>query len=167
MNKLNPKAIWLLFRDYLVVVSFSLPLFIIISIAIAGGLLQLNYSYILLIIFLIIIALIILAYFLAKLSYNNFCYMLKDESYYQESGIIFKHYLSIPYDRIQSVDIKQGPIGRFLGISSIYILTAGSSGYGQYMSAIQGRIQGIAENEAVELRNQIIKKAKESRKSTI
>jgi putative membrane protein len=45
-----------------------------------------------------------------------------------DSGILSRTSRSIPFDRIQDVDITQGPIARLLGIAKVKLETGGSAG---------------------------------------
>ncbi|QNM82205.1 PH domain-containing protein [Sphingomonas sabuli] len=48
-----------------------------------------------------------------------------------DSGIFSRTHRSIPFDRIQDVDITQGAIARLLGIAAVRFETGGASGGGQ------------------------------------
>ena len=45
-----------------------------------------------------------------------------------DSGILSRTHRSIPFDRIQDVDISQGPLARLLGLARVKFETGGSSG---------------------------------------
>ena len=45
-----------------------------------------------------------------------------------DSGILSRTHRSIPFDRIQDVDITQGPLARLLGLARVKFETGGSSG---------------------------------------
>ncbi|SOB88268.1 PH domain-containing protein [Sphingomonas guangdongensis] len=45
-----------------------------------------------------------------------------------DSGIVHRTHRSIPFDRIQDVDVSQGPVGRLLGIARVRFETGGSAG---------------------------------------
>jgi len=76
-----------------------------------------------------------------------------------EKGIIWKKYVSIPYERIQNVDILRGVFARLLGLSDLQVQTAGASGYSRYGFA-EGRLPGLGISEAEEIRDELIKRAK-------
>ena len=65
-----------------------------------------------------------------------------------DSGIFSRTHRSIPFDRIQDVDISQGPIARLLGIAKVKFETGGSSGAGQD----EGVLQAIRLERAEQLR---------------
>ena len=48
-----------------------------------------------------------------------------------DSGILSRTHRSIPFDRIQDVDITQGPVARLLGLAKVKFETGGSAGAGE------------------------------------
>src|SRR3989344_4147735 len=76
----------------------------------------------------LLIVCILLTYIWARLSYHFYRYELTKEGFRKESGVISKSYVTIPYNRIQNVDIYRGVMARLLGLSSLWIQTAGISG---------------------------------------
>lgn len=89
----------------------------------------------------------------AYLAYENYKYELQKDRVYIEKGIIWKKYVSIPFDRVQNVDIVRGPIARLLGLSDLQIQTAGA-----VHVIIEGRIPGIKPEEANKLKDEILSK---------
>jgi len=63
----------------------------------------------------------------AKLAYHFYRYELREDGFRKELGVIWKKYITIPYDRIQNVDIYRGVIAPILGLSDLNIQTAGMS----------------------------------------
>lgn len=90
----------------------------------------------------------------AHLWYENFGYKFESDRVSIEKGIIFKKYVSIPYNRIQNVDIHRGPIARALDLSDLQIQTAGASG----VQIIEGRIPGVSKHDAEKQRDEILSK---------
>lgn len=107
---------------------------------------------------------IILAFSLiwAKLTYNNYKYELRTDGFRKEHGVIWKKYVTIPYERIQNVDIYRGILARLLGLSDLQIQTAGMSGrgVGSYGAGSEGRLPGVSVEEAEKLRDELVKRAK-------
>jgi putative membrane protein len=68
-----------------------------------------------------------------------------------DSGIFSRTHRSIPFDRIQDVDISQGVLARLFGIARVKLETGGSSG----PKADEGVLQAIPLKRAEELRNLI------------
>jgi putative membrane protein len=64
------------------------------------------------------------------------------------SGILSRTHRSIPFDRIQDVDITQGPIARALGLAKVKFETGGGAGGGED----EGVLQAIPLQRAEELR---------------
>jgi putative membrane protein len=66
-----------------------------------------------------------------------------------DSGILSRRHRSIPFDRIQDVDIVQGPLARLLGLAEVKFETGGGGG-GRHSE--EGVLQTIALPRAEELR---------------
>jgi membrane protein YdbS with pleckstrin-like domain len=109
----------------------------------------------------------------ARMSYNRWLYELKPDSIRIEKGIIWKKYVSIPYARVQNIDIRRGIVARIFGFSSLFIETAGRSaiayrGYGgrggnAYQS--EGYLPALGIKDAEGLRDRIMAKIKNAPKS--
>jgi|SRR3989344_1963573 len=109
------------------------------------------------------IVLLVLLYVWAKLSFHYYKYELSDMVFKKEHGIIWKKYVSIPYDRIQNVDIHRGIIARILGLSDVQIQTAGGISSGSYGAFSEGRLMGVSKEEAERIRDELIMKSRQSR----
>ena len=68
-----------------------------------------------------------------------------------DSGIVNRTHRSIPFDRIQDVDISQGPLARLLGLARVKLETGGSAGD----KADDGALAAIALSRAEALRDQV------------
>ena len=101
-------------------------------------------------------------YLWAKLSYQNWHYELGEDAIKIEKGIIWKKYISIPYNRIQNIDIYRGVIDRLLGLSDLQIQTAGYGAAGASGVGSEGRLPGLAKDEAEKLREELVKRSKRS-----
>ncbi len=99
------------------------------------------------------------SYLWAKLSYYFYRYELREDGFRKEYGVIWKKYVTIPYDRIQNVDIYRGLIARLLGLSDLNIQTAGA-GMPQFG---EGRLPGLSREVAEQMRDELIKRARSSR----
>ncbi|HSA84180.1 MAG TPA: PH domain-containing protein [Patescibacteria group bacterium] len=103
---------------------------------------------------------ILLALFLnfiwAHLTWYFYKYELRDDGFRQEHGVIWKKYVTIPYEKIQNVDIYKGPLDRIFGISDLNIQTAGISGG----TRTEGRLPGLSPEVAERLRDELIKRAR-------
>ena len=175
MKQLDPKVVWLFF------ISFVLRLFIPIMFLVFWaspllGLLffsgvreqlttgygeEISLNFISVPVLLLIIAVfIILCFVWAKLSYHFYKYELTEAGFRKELGVIYKRYVTIPYDRIQNVDIYRGILARMLGLSDLNIQTAGSS---VGVVAGEGRLIGVSKEVAEQLRDELIQRARNSK----
>ena len=121
-----------------------------------------NYLFVLYILLLFIFC-FIFSYLWARLSYRFWKYEITEDAVRIEKGVIWKKYISIPYERIQNVDIYRGILARILGLSTLNIQTAGYSGAGGRGMWSEGNIPGVSVDIAEQLRNDLIKRAKGTR----
>lgn len=110
-----------------------------------------------------IVLLIVILYVWAEFSYRNYLYELADDAFRKELGVIYKKYVSIPYDRIQNVDIYRGIWARILGLSDLHIQTAGMGTIGKFGALAEGRLPGLAMEEAEKLRDELIRRTRQSK----
>jgi membrane protein YdbS with pleckstrin-like domain len=76
--------------------------------------------------------------------YDSFTFLLTEDMLLIEKGVLFKNKIVVPYSRVQNVNIKQGPLQRILGISSVYVITAGVTYFGgNYASGMGAHLPGI------------------------
>ncbi|XOB41403.1 MAG: PH domain-containing protein [Candidatus Nealsonbacteria bacterium] len=166
MEKLHPKAVWIFFFQFLstflffgffIAIFLIVPLLMMIQKKIGEGTVALPWGWLILGLFLYII----FCYIWAKLTYRFWRYQLTEDAIKIEKGVIWKKYISIPYERIQNVDIYRGILARLLGLSDLQIQTAGySGGYGRYGGGIEGKLPGIDIQTAEQLREDLIKRIK-------
>lgn len=96
-----------------------------------------------------------------RLAYNRWFYELTPEGLKIEKGIIWKRYSSIPYERIQNIDIRRGIFARYFDYSELNIQTAGYSGMptrGAGIYGSEGYIPAVDMKHAEEIRDFILKK---------
>lgn len=74
----------------------------------------------------VIISLVFIVW--TKLYYDSMFYELHDDELRWRRGVWFRTTGIVPYNRITNLDLKQGPLMRWLDISTISIQTAGYSG---------------------------------------
>jgi len=187
VQNLDPKAKWLFFLQFLPIFviltvflgMFLLPLLIMLLtipmiLMVAGQNTQFTLTGLatalipLLAILIFGIGIFLLAYFWAKLTWKNYTYQLKDEAIEIQRGVIWKRLSSIPYERVQNVDVLRGILARLLGLSDLQIQTAGYSGavsgFGLFSLASEGRLPGLNQQVALSLKEEIIKKADSTQK---
>jgi len=169
MNQLHPRAVWLFFISSLLcffLIFLFLGFYLIIGILSELGENTGITSYIGWI-FVFAFVVIVLLYIWAKLSYHFYRYELREDGFRKELGVITKKYVTIPYDRIQNVDIYRGILARILGLSDLNIQTAGASAqmsrYGGLTGGAEGRLPGLSREDAEKLRDELIRRAKQSK----
>ncbi len=158
-QQLDPKAVWLFFlRSVFVFLFIAIWLgfgFMAALADTAGGVWGIA--------LLLLLGVLVTAFIWAKLRYHFYRYELTEEGFRKELGVIFKKYVTIPYDRIQNVDIYRGILGRILGLSDLNIQTAGMSAsvgrFGVSGGGAEGRLPALSREIAEEVRNELIRRA--------
>jgi membrane protein YdbS with pleckstrin-like domain len=74
-------------------------------------------------------------------------YAERDDDLYITSGIMWRRLVVVPYGRMQYVDVKAGPLERWLGIATVKLHTASP--------ATSASIPGLDRAEAARLRNSL------------
>jgi len=163
MEKLHPKAIWLFFIQSLIgfgifgfaiSLFFLLPLLSVLQEAVVGEGIYIPWGWLILFFFFYII----FCYYWAKWNYNAWRYEFAENAVKIEKGVIWKKYISIPYERVQNVDIYRGILARILGLSDLHIQTAGYSGYGRHGRGTEGRLPGLDPQVAEQLREKLVRR---------
>lgn len=75
-------------------------------------------------------------------------YAIRQNDISYKSGLIFFSMTSIPFNRIQHVEVSQGPLGRLFDLASVKVYTAGGS-------TSDLSIGGLKKEEAHKLRDHI------------
>ncbi len=161
MKQLHPRAVWLFFFQGnlialilgLIIATFLLGILsLIIGIeTFRETLTAITRPYLIL-----ICSFLTAAYIRAKLLYRSYRYQLTNDGFRKESGIIWKHYVTIPYNRIQNVDIYRSIWDRIFELSDLQIQTAGMNSTGRYGKTSQERLQGLSVEEAEKLRDDLL-----------
>lgn len=174
MKQLDPKSVWLFF------VSLILRWFMLLIIL--GAYLTLLFTAFLYRLrdntgdisfgflnwlWIIIPALLVFFFIWAKLTYRFYHYELTDAGFRKELGVVYKKYVTIPYDRIQNIDIYRGILARILGLSDLNVQTAGASAvvgrYGAVGIGAEGHLPGLSQEVAEQLRDELIQRARQSK----
>lgn len=161
-QRLDPKAVWLFFLNS-AFVFMLIMLLIGFNLLIAVSVYKIKLSGLLFIVFLIILA---FSFIWAKLKYHFYFFELREDGFRKESGVILKKYVTIPYNRIQNIDIYRGVLARILGLSNIHIQTAGMSstiGRGGAGRIAEGQIPGLSKENAKKLRDELIRLIRQSK----
>lgn len=168
MKKLHPGALWSFRLGGLLMFGFFGIFLVYGAVAGLSSKVQLNTAVVgtsvVLIIFYLVVVLVLTEVY-ARMTYNRWLYDITSTGVKMEKGIIWKKYSSIPYERVQNVEIHRGILARILGFSSMEIETAGSSsgayyvgprGGGRYHS--EGHIPALDVKEAESIREYILKR---------
>jgi hypothetical protein len=75
-----------------------------------------------------IVVVFVLFFYWVKLYYQSMWYELHEDEMRWKRGVWFRTTGIVPYNRITNLDLKQGPVMRWLNISTLSIQTAGYSG---------------------------------------
>ena len=75
-------------------------------------------------------------------------YQLRDDDLLFRRGLLFQRFVSVPYGRMQLVDINRGPLARAVGLSELKFVTAAV--------ATGVVIPGLPAAEAEELRDRLV-----------
>src|SRR3989338_4497553 len=162
MTKLHPKAVYLFWWSYFWIFLFT---FAFLGFFIGIGLLALtqNWSSLFLFTSIVLFLSIALSALWAKLMYNSYSFEAAKTSLNIRWGVLRKHSATIPYQRIQNIDVNRGIMARLLGISEVWIQTAGFSAALSKFGAMrfsEGMIPGLDVKEAEKLRALLLKKTK-------
>ncbi|WP_420369370.1 PH domain-containing protein [Curtobacterium sp. L1-20] len=82
-------------------------------------------------------------------------YALRDDDLVLRRGLMWQRFTSVPYGRMQLVDVNRGPLDRALGMSELKFVTAAAS--------TNVRIPGIPATDADELRDRLVELAESRR----
>lgn len=82
------------------------------------------------------------------LAWWRFTYTLLPNEMYIESGVFSRNRRSIPWERVQDVEIERGPLARVFGLAKVKLET-GASG------SDEGLLDSIALNDALALRDEV------------
>jgi uncharacterized protein len=108
---------------------------------------------------------LILAFVWAKLSYYFYRYELTEEGFRKELGVILKKYVTIPYERIQNINVNRGILDRILGLSTLNIFTAGTASLGGRYGGggAEGNLPGLSREMAEQLRTELIHRSRQAK----
>jgi uncharacterized protein len=82
------------------------------------------------------------------LEFRQFAFVVREHDLIVRQGVLFRQWSSIPHQRIQHVDTRQGPLERALGLSRLQVFTAAGI-------AADGSIPGLDESRANALRDEL------------
>jgi hypothetical protein len=83
------------------------------------------------------------------LSYSKKSYLVREHDILYQSGVIWKSFKALPFNRLQHIELSRSPVDRTLGLATLIFYTAGGS-YGDL------RINGFTDDVANKIREQIL-----------
>jgi len=125
--KPHPNMVKLL--DYYLLMAIMPEIIVGLIVTLLVYMLDPPYAYVPAISFFIPVALIAsLVFYWIRRYYQSINYQLTHDEVVVEHGVWWKMKHTVPYARVMSVDIIQGPLSRKLGIATVDIYTAGYTG---------------------------------------
>ena len=82
-------------------------------------------------------------------------YRLRQDDLLFRRGIMFQRFVSVPYGRMQLIDVNRGPLARALGLADLRFVTAAA--------ATGVSIPGLVDGDAEELRDRLVELAESRR----
>ncbi|RUO33874.1 PH domain-containing protein [Aliidiomarina soli] len=98
---------------------------------------------------LFILILLVMLFFWAPRRYQLTGYAVSELDVHYRTGALWRKQTAVPVNRIQHVEISQGPIERMLGLSRLSLYTAGGAGSDL-------AIPGLAKSQAAQIRSQLL-----------
>lgn len=100
-------------------------------------------------------AITIVALVLVPRRVRSIGYRLRQDDLLFRRGIMFTRFVSVPYGRMQLIDITRGPLARWLGLADLRFVTAAAS--------TGVAIPGLTETDAEALRDRLVQLAESRR----
>ncbi|PJE63898.1 hypothetical protein COU89_00815 [Candidatus Roizmanbacteria bacterium CG10_big_fil_rev_8_21_14_0_10_45_7] len=130
---------------------FTMPVFVMIMFIIEEGVVGLVPAVTSLVLLYVLLVIVIPLWY-GPNAYKNYRYQLTNSGIEIEKGIVWKKQITIPYERVQNIDILRGPIARAFNVANVYIQTAGISG----VALTEGVIPSVLPEEALQIKNEIL-----------
>lgn len=74
-----------------------------------------------------IIAIFAFTFFIQFFGFKKRKYVVREKDISYKSGLLFKKTTTVPFNRIQHLEIDQGPVSRFFDLAVLSVFTAGNS----------------------------------------
>ncbi|MCG1035447.1 PH domain-containing protein [Polaribacter sargassicola] len=110
-----------------------------------------SYTYLIYMVFTLVF---IITCFITYVGFKKRKYAIREKDVSYKSGIFFKKITTVPFSRIQHIEVDEGPVSRFFKLASLSVFTAGDS-------SDDLEIKGITKIEALEIKEFITKKINE------
>jgi len=110
-------------------------------------------------------------YAIVRLEFEQHWYIVTDRSLRIRTGVLRLQESTMSFANIQQVEIRQGPLQRFLGLANVQVRSAGgggdtaagAQGHGQEASLHTGVFEGVS--NAVEIRDLILERLRKFREA--
>jgi membrane protein YdbS with pleckstrin-like domain len=102
-----------------------------------------------------VVVITVVALVIAPRRARSIGYRLRDDDLLFRRGIMFQRFVSVPYGRMQLIDINRGPVSRTLGLADLKFVTAAAS------TGVM--VPGLPEAEAADLRDRLVELAESRR----
>jgi uncharacterized protein len=80
----------------------------------------------------------LISLWLTKKDFHYRGYSLRERDILYRRGVLFKSTTAIPFNRVQHVEIKQGPIARYFGLHTLVLYTAGGESSDLSIPGLEG-----------------------------
>ncbi len=112
----------------------------------------------------------LVTYALVRLEFEQHWYIVTDRSLRIRTGILRLQESTMSFANVQQVEIRQGPVQRFLGLADVCVRSAGggdatpgAKGHGEETSLHTGIFEGVS--NAVEIRDLILERLRKFREA--
>lgn len=89
--------------------------------------------------------------FFEILGFEKRKYAVREKDISYKKGLLYKSLTTVPFNRIQHVEIDQGPISRFFGLATLSVFTAGDS-------SDDLKIKGLLKEQSLQIKEFITNK---------
>ena len=90
-------------------------------------------------------------FFIKIIGFKKRKYGVREKDISYKKGLFFKKMTTVPFNRIQHIEIDQGPVSRFFNLVSLSVFTAGDS-------SDDLKISGLLKEEAAQIKEYISNK---------
>lgn len=114
----------------------------------------------------LLVLVLVVLHLAVRLRFEMTWYVMSDRSLRLRRGVFSIEEKTMTFENIQNVKVRQGPVQRLFGISSVIVETAGArsrDGEGSGSSGSRAVIEGVARPE--EIREQVLLRVRRSRSS--
>ena len=98
--------------------------------------------------FLLMTILFIYTIFIKIIGFKRRKFLVREKDISYKKGVFYKKITTVPFNRIQHVEIDQGPISRFFNLASLSVFTAGDS-------SDDLKVNGLLKDEAQQIKEYI------------